>query len=436
MKISAIETGRISAKLDSRVRAKKDLTSFGVNNNQTQPNSDIDPQKANEAIKTTFLSNVSFGGHTEHYRTTYLTSGNFTSDLAFKIDGRCWAGKYFKRIEDAVTDSWHAPRPASWVETTSCHNGKNQIYFTDEPEEAVSDDIKSQHDFIVHWREPKFLLLNKIREKYFSNYNIDDIHSSCRDIYYYHEQLKKVVQRELSNLMKIKEQQEKELAYAEEYKQKLEQNFIEAPWEKNNDLNTAAYYCSLNRDRLSSTNEKINYYNNKMENSKTQQRLATTLYSIFEEAGPLFIERDRLYKTITDGYMSTSYGNIRSKEGAFNALKEAKTDLNSLENKYSATNAWKTFKCSEFEEKENNHGWRRINEREEEKKELDNLTRKLENIVAEISRLKATIKKLEEFPAQYDSTRANYKGILDKLAKLYPKVEAFYKENAKRMLCG
>lgn len=54
----------------------------------------------------------------------------------------------------------------------------------------------------------------------------------------------------------------------------------------------------------------------------------------------------------------------------------------------------------------------------------------------EINHLKPFIKKLEEMSVQYDIVNANHKEVLDKLAKLYPKVEAFYKENAKRMLCG
>lgn len=433
MKISAIETGRISAKLDSRVRAKKDLTSFGVNNNQTQPNSDIDPQKANEAIKTTFLSNVSFGGHTEQLHS--MSAG--TSGYYYYIDDK---HKHYEEPIDAIKGSKHS-HPYSYIRMTYSSNGANNVYFAD-PEEVVSGDISSKHCYIVYDPEPKFPSLDKIRKRYsenYTNYYSPDWESYCNrciNIYDYHERLKNADLKELLNLMKIKEQQEKELVFSEEYKQKLEQNSIDAPWERNMEiLNTADYYCNTNRSRLYFTNEKIDYYRNRIENSKAQQRLATTLYSIINEAVPIFSERDRIYGKLP--YTNDRvYGEVRSKEDALNVLKKTKADLSSLENKYSTTKAWQTLKRSEFEEIENKNGWCTATYREQAKKELDNLTRKLENMTEEINHLKPFIKKLEEMSVQYDIVNANHKEVLDKLAKLYPKVEAFYKENAKRMLCG
>ncbi len=430
MKISAIETGKISAKLDSRVRAKKDLTSFGVNNNQTQPNSDIDSKKANEAIKTTFLSNVSFGGHTEQLHSMSAgTSGYYYIDDKHYI---------YEEPFDAIRKSKHS-HPYSKIEMTRYRNEAGNVYFAD-PEEIVSDDVKSKHGYIVHDCEPKFPLLDEIRKQYSGNYTIysdvwEPFHDRCINIYDYHERLKNADIKELLNLIKIKEQQEKELAYSEEYKQKLEQNSIDAPWERNREiLNTADYYCGTNRSRLYFTNEKIDYYRNRIENSKAQQRLATTLYSIVNEAIPLFRERGRIDRERP--YTSDRvYGDVHSKKDVLNVLKKTKVDLSSLENKYSTTKAWQTLKRSEFEEKENKNGWWISTDREDAKKEIDDLTRKLENMTEEINHLKPFIKKLEEMSVQYDIVNANHKEVLDKIAKLYPKVEAFYKENAKRMLC-
>lgn len=433
MKISAIETGRISAKLDSRVRAKKDLTSFGVNNNQTQPNSDIDSKKANEAIKTTFLSNVSFGGHTEYMGS--VCPG--TSGFYYYIDDK--NSSYYER-SDAIRNSKYCypySKVSSKVDRFAPKKGGYTVYFAD-PEEVVSDDIKTKHDYIVNDCEPKFPLLDQIREKYFNNYNEEDLHGRCRTIYDYHERLKKCDLKELLNLMKIKDQQERELAYAEEYKQNLENSSIEAPWSTNKeDLNTADYYCSLNRSRLYFTNEKIDYYKNRIENSKTQQRLATTLYSILDEAGQLFMERDSLSRILINTKY-TDYGRICSKEDAIKVVNKARAALSLLESKYSTLQTWQTLKHREFEQEEENNDtwdWKAI-EKEKALKELDNLTRKLKNIAMEINELKPVVKKLEELPAQYDNTSANFQEVLGKLAKLYPKVEAFYKENAKRMLCG
>lgn len=430
MKISAIERNKVAVKLEGQTRSKKDLTSFGVNNNQTNPTENIDSKKANEAIKTTFLSNISFGGHSEQLRTiTYGTSGA----LQYKMDDAKY-DSYQYNPQEAIGYSRHS-YPNSTIEKT--YKGRETLVYFADPQEVVTDKIKAEHGFIVYDNEPKFPSLEMIKKKYFSNYDTVDLHQYCKTIYDYHERLKNVDIKELLNLQKIKEQQEKELAYAETYKQKLEENSVNVQWNTDKEnLNTAEYFCRINRSRLYFTNEKIDYYQNRIENSNIQQRLATGLYSILDEAGSLFMERDKLY-----GFLHftkyTSFGSINSKEDAINMLNQAKDKLISLQNKYSTTEAWKKLKESEYEEeekKENNYGWNSY-DKSKALDEINKLTRKLKNLSEEINVLKPFLERIEKMPSQYDTAAKELNSVMDKLAKLYPKVENFYKVNAKRLLC-
>ena len=71
MKVSAIESSRINSIPKQKNTHKKDLTSFGVN----QSCEEIDAKKSDEAIKTTFLSNVSFKGYSVNLQAIYETIG-------------------------------------------------------------------------------------------------------------------------------------------------------------------------------------------------------------------------------------------------------------------------------------------------------------------------------------------------------------------------
>lgn len=434
MKISPIKTTNVSKNLDAKIKSKKDLTSFGVNNTQTNPNSDIDPQKSAEAMKTTFLSNVSFSGHTEKmHSTVYGTSG----ELCYSIDSACRYnnGSNTNPVNVIVTSKHYHPN--SSVEVRYDRSREPKVYFAD-PQEVVADSIKSSHEFIVYDNEPKFPSLDMIRNKYFNKYYDIDLHAFCKTIYDYHERLKVLDLKELLKLTEIKEQQEKELAYAEKYKQQLEQHSTNTPWNSDKEhLNTAEYFCRINRSRLYYTNEKIDYYQNRLKNSKEQQELATTLYSILDEAGALFIERDDSYRT-SIAYVWNRFGDFSTREGAIKTIQKAKEAYQTLKGNLDTTKSWRELKQNEFNLEEQNvynYDWQYCGGRTTAEKELESLDNKIKNMEKELESIKNNIDYLEKIPKKYMSSKQNLKIVLSKLENLYPKAEKFYKENAKRLLC-
>lgn len=435
MKISAIEKNKTSNSLSKKVKQKKDLTSFGLKQNQTSPAPDTDSKKADEAIKTTFLSNVSFAGHTVQItsrRIPYSTSGA----LEYKVDDGAGRDFYYTP-QQAVEKSKY-----SYINSTieKINNAKSDnVYFAD-PLEVVPDNIKSNYSFVVYDNEPKFPSFDMIKRKYMSaDTYYEDLNQYCKTIYDYHERLKNADIKERLNLKGIKEQQEKELAYAEEYKRNLEQNSVNPVWGETNKeiLDTAEYFCRINRSRLYFTNEKIDYYKNRLENSKEQQILASTLYSILDEAGSLFMERDRLCNK-KHGLRCTDLGYIKTKEELLQAINDSKFKLSSLESKYATTEAWRDLKVAEYEEenkKNSDNYWWNKDYKPKALNEIEKLNKKLKNILAEINDLKPRIQNAQEISPRYDKINNEIKVVLDKLAKLYPKAENFYKVNAQRLRC-
>lgn len=78
MKIHEVSTNYITGK--TKVRRQQNLTSFGTSHPTPTEQPKCDDKKANEAIKSNFLANVSFGGHTKHINVSRYDSHNYSTE--------------------------------------------------------------------------------------------------------------------------------------------------------------------------------------------------------------------------------------------------------------------------------------------------------------------------------------------------------------------
>ncbi len=268
MKISRIgETQNINKRVQ---RVKIDTTGFGISENKDSEMS-VTNSKASEAVKNNFLSNVSFKGHTE-----YLTS----EDVKFYSTAGLIVYKISNPKEPITFDSHNAydfrfPETAISTSVSYYPNSSiegvidkhydvkfnkyktDRVYFAD-PEEYITDSLIRDHDYIVYDNRPHYPSLDQLKANYYRNdgYNSENFGSHFNTLREYYERLELADLKEYYKLRKIQ---------------------------------TSEYIDN---------SEKINYYQNRLRDSRHQQDLALQAYYIFEESAPLFMQRDELCRKI------------------------------------------------------------------------------------------------------------------------------------------
>lgn len=418
MKINAIEKSKQEQR-SKNLPAKKDLTSFGVSKIQEEP-TQVNTQKAEEAIKTTFLSNVSFKGHTEKiYAYCCGTSGQLSHSIN--------SSRSFHPNSSIERYPWRSySKDCSYTV---------DVYFAD-PEEVVSSEIKTSHEYVVSDNEPRFPSINKLKEKYFSNNSPykEDFHKDCKIIFEYHDRLKAADLRRLVELEQEKENLEKELRVASTYKEGLADNYVENPWgHGSGEKAKASYFHGINTDRLTKLNNDIQYYKNRLARTKEQQELAVTLYNILNESGGLFILRDQLLEERYDVFRipgESYYGRSMYKiEDVPEQLAKYQTRVNDLEQTIQTTQSWLNLRKKEAA------GYRTYSEKEKDRDDIAELEYRIGVLTKNLNEAKRILKYIESIPEKYAQINNRLKAILHKLANNYPKVDAFYRTNARKILC-
>jgi len=419
MKIVAVQNVKNKTTISNVRQNQKDLTSFGVSNPQQQ---EIISKEASDAAKTNFISDISFGGESKEIsKNYYCTSGGYYVDQ----------GQAYSPAEAVkISRGWHSN---STLEHTN--GNSSRVYYAD-PEEIITPQIRKDHAYIVYDNKISFPKLEALKDYYFSDNEKEGIYSNGRaklgewvEIFNYYERVKKTDLNKLDKLFLEKQKKEEELKKAEEYKRKYDEIYVSNPWgDVPEDKKKADYYEHANREALYFINEKINYYKNKIEKSKNQQRVAAELFSIWEKATKLFHSRDDIARS--------RVGILYDLNGDFSKHSEKlKTEKNILEAKkqeYEVVENWKKLRESQIKE-ENEKPFTSSSTKMENNDELKALVKKITNINDEIRWKTNFVKKLEQIPDKIKENDAEMKKVLAELAKLYPELEKFYETNKEQL---
>ena len=157
MKISKISPQTVKRTRTNSQQKEQDLTSFGANENQTT----VETKNASDAIKSNFLSGISFKGQTKNIIHKQIGTAGVVAigrEPSYGDDER------YATLEQKIGESQWSYANSS-IEKTNNPYTTNRVYFAD-PEEYVSDQTKRDHDFIVYDNQPKYPRLSAVKENY------------------------------------------------------------------------------------------------------------------------------------------------------------------------------------------------------------------------------------------------------------------------------
>ncbi len=355
MKIQAVSNQYSIKRTRQNVETKQDLTGFTQNEN-TQENP-IESSKAAEAIKSNFLSKVSFKGHKEEfskiprYSSGYcLNGGNYIYGTSGAVHTRLtdpkkdltthnisvqrWNWDYYQDEQDNANQSLirnsSSFYPNSSIENTSRYRTgykTERVYFAD-PEEVVPDQTKKDFDYIVYDNRPVYPRLEDVKKNYFDYDYIPSYYWDNRDssknygqyfktIAEYYYRLEAADRRELEKLKKEKAEFENEYQTSAQYKHELEDKKNEFPWQNSSidqDKEKADYFYYLNEKRYNDLSQKIGYYTDRINFSKMQEQKAIQAFRIFDEVGLMFMDRDNKRKQVVDAKATIDYDTQKIKE--------------------------------------------------------------------------------------------------------------------------
>ena len=355
MKIQAVSNQNSINRKRQNSQINKNLTGFkGV---QTAVQTPIDSPKAAEAIKSSFLSNVSFKGHKEEfsqiprYSSGYSLNGqNYISGTSGAVHMRLsdprknltthninverWSWDYNHDEQDSANQSLirnsSSFYPNSSIENTAKYRTgykTDRVYFAD-PEEVVPAGTKKDFDYIVYDNRPVYPKLEDVRSNYFDFDYIPSYYweykDSARDygqyfktIAEYYYRLEAADRRELEKLQKEKADLEGKYQKALQYKQEYENKQNEFPWHNpsiDQDKEKADYFYYLNENRYNDLSQKIGYYTDRINFSKKEEQKAIQAFRIFDEVGLMFMDRDNKRKQATDALRTIEYDTDKIKE--------------------------------------------------------------------------------------------------------------------------
>ncbi len=273
-------------------------------------------KNANEALKNNALSYISFTGTTQNwdiksvynkdvkrYETSIvLQDGNSPKECAIYAPGN-YKDSYHLR---GLISNHSMMYPNSSIEYTKNNYITHRVYFAD-PEEVVNAQTKKDHDYIIYDNRPSYPTLSQIRENYFNTeVNAENYGRIFENIGEYYYRLEMADKKELEKLEAERKEFQPEFDRSLSYKNMIDSKIENTPWysqKARDDREKADYYFSLNNSKMENYNQKIGYYQDRMNFAQEQQQKAYTAYKLFNEVGPMFFERDearnkyQLYET-------------------------------------------------------------------------------------------------------------------------------------------
>lgn len=454
MKINKINSFTQKKTRENSSRANQDLTSFGAAENKAT--SPVHSTKAAAAIKSNFLSGVSFKGYTE---TIVHGKVGTAGAIAIVSDPKEAGSASFSPY--STTKELIGKRPGSFanssIEETGSNNGyiTDRIYFAD-PEEVVNEQTKRDHDYIVYDNRPHYPRLEKVKENYEKvGQNARNYGQDFKTIAEYYIRREKADRKELHKLKEELKSFAPEYEESLSYKKMLDEKEEMFPWKVDavkRDREKSDYFYSLNSKKYEDLNQKIGYYELRIEDSKNQQRKAVEAYKIFDEVGLMMFDRDKMRNTLNYTASNIS-GTERHIENTEKNLVEMKEKAEETREKLKIAKEWKNLQVKNLnKEKENlaslerKNGWY-YSEIDNSKKEIAELNNDINKFNDKILRLADRLIKLEaSIKASEDNIRSCREYIEKATAELpvlqrefdkkcseiwsyWPKMEEFYRNN-------
>ncbi len=444
MKISKISPQTVKRTRANSQNKEQDLTGFGINENKTS----VETKNASDAIKSNFLSGISFKGQTQNIiRKQYGTAGVVAI-------GRepTYNDSQYGTMEQKIGESRWSYANSS-IERTNNNYTTNRVYFAD-PEEVVSEQTKHDHDFIVYDNQPKYPRLEEVKENYFNeNRNANNYGQNFKTLAEYYYRLELADKKELQKLMEEKANFQHEYDISADYKHDLDEKAQEYPWQSEDlkrDKEKADYFYSMNSEKYNSLNQKIGYYNDRINHSKMQQRKAIEAFKIFDEVGLMFMDRDNARNQIQykQYCMQDSQAAITKNNKLLNEFRKQKADL---EKQIKVAKEWKDLNDEKVNAPENDYSQfsysiarekreEDIREKDEAKVESQRVSKKLMVLEDRLNKVNMNIKHGEQANHEHQllidryrkvlpELEANFKYKTEEIKKFYPKMEEFYKNN-------
>ena len=480
MKIQPVSTKIQTQKKRQNNFGNQDLSSF-QENTQTQQNS-FTSKNASDAIKSSFLSNVSFQGHTESLKREDCSYGsrNFICGTSGAVhinltDPKKELNTHKIKIygstssQESVNQELisHSSRyyPNSSIENTAPHRTgyeTERVYFAD-PEEKVNNQTKRDNDYIVYDNRPIYPKLEDIKRSYLfcdstpKNYwekleVAKDYGQHFKTIAEYYYRLESADKRHIGGLIQEKNEFEPEYKLSLKYKNDLDEKTNELPWEDETvkeEKAIADYFFNINKQKYDKLSQDIGYYENRIEFSKKQQKKAIQAFKIFNEVGLMMYERDSNRKKLYN-----TKQNIKDKEYKIRHLDQELEELNNKKNEIkeqlSAANALKKINEKRVNEEENTgYTYKSYEQKQEEKAQKDflaSLSKEINKLEDKQTKTEIKIEQLEKEKTDAENYISEAKKeipelgrkIVDKaneIKRYYHKMEDFYKNNIEEWQC-
>ena len=443
MKISKISPQTVKRTRANSQHKEQDLTSFGANENKTV----VETKNASDAIKSNFLSGISFKGQTQD-----IVHKRIGTAGCIAIGREPNYNDSFCSIEQKIGETPLSHANSSIEKTHNAYT-TNRVYFAD-PEEYVSEQTKHDHDYIVYDNQPKYPRLEEVRENYFNiNRNAKNYGQNFKTLAEYYYRLELADKKELQKLIDEKNSFQHEYDISAGYKHDLDEKANEYPWQSEDlrrDKEKADYFYSINSEKYENLNRKIGYYTDRINHSKMQQRKAIQAFKIFDEVGLMFFERDNARNQIEykKWCMRNSQEAITKNNKLLNDFRRQKAEL---EKQIKGTQEWKDLndeKVNAPDTDYSQYGYdeaqrrrsEEIREKDEAKEESKRVAKKLVILHDRLNKIDMNLKQGERANREHQLLIDRYRKVLpeleagfkyksEEIQKFYPKMEQFYRDN-------
>ncbi len=466
MKISAVLQNTF--KRNFTTNRNVDLTSFGGENNRSQTSSMTD-KNANEALKNNGMSHVSFTGITQNWYLKSVPLGG-TSGTNYYLtleDGDKEHSKdignsrYVYSVADSQLikqehDFWaiiseHSHRQSnSLMVRTSNPYITNRIYFAD-PEEAVSAQTKKDHDFVVYDTRPVYPTLASVREIYYNpNTDAFDLSKSFKNVGEYYYRLEMADKKEHDKLVTERKNFQSEYDQSRSYKETIDARIENTPWNSNrtnNDKEKADYYFSMNHAKMEDLNQKIGYYQDRINFAKEQQKKASEGYKLFQEVGLILYERDEArntyqrYEELIPYYENKRIPELEEDIKEYTKKKEeAEAERDYYQKQVDAIKTYRELKKNSqyglseqdrirFDTDEHSINWRIPHAANEVEKQ--------ESYIASTKRaIKEALEYIEKGKEEMPALKEKFLAKAEEAKTYYAKMEEFYRNNIEEWQCA
>lgn len=464
MKISAVLQNTF--KRNFATNRNVDLTSFGGENNRSQTSSMTD-KNANEALKNNGMSHVSFTGITQNWYLKSVPLGG-TSGTNYYLtleDGDKEHSKdvgnsrYVYSVADSqlikqehdfwaiISEHSHRQSNSLMVRTSNPYITK-RIYFAD-PEEAVSAQTKKDHDFVVYDTRPVYPTHQDVRDLYLNPekraFSLMNIFKNVGEYYY---RLELADKKEHNKLIQERKAFQDEYDRSREYKEMIDSRQADRPWSSttiNRDKEKADYFFSLNQSKMENYNQKIGYYQDRINFSRVQQRKASEGYNISKDTNDLINERDEIRSKIENGewYIAHYKKQIEQRhediEFNNNEIDNANSKKTQSKKEIDAINTYKQYQETNYglDEKQKKQMEKDIERLEYRISSANDEIKKRKGLLANCNQdIKESQEKIAEYTNKIAELRVKLNSLSEQIVQHYPKMAEFYQNNIEEWQCS